>query len=279
VHVKVQAGIKINYRLKSTPTLKSKSTVKSTPTLKSTANHKSTSSFKSTQIKLRLNQRPKKEVKVNVWPKIKREGFLYKSTPTPLHFRGISPRKRSHSQGGKNYSQVKGSPTNLKLPLYKRKTFKTKTTLSKRRETFEDSKWRSSLSSPKSALQDRDWIRGFCSCSFVTNSRDLCNTYKFRLFTNLWLQILTRLVGQSQPLISFFKIKTSKSKHHFFQRSHGYQKRCLSSFEENTGAFSRRPCQNRTIPKRQVYGMQTRSMVKATTVVTVRQTMAPSPKQ
>jgi len=49
--------------------------------------------------------------------------------------------------------------------------------------------------------------------------------------------------------------------------------------KKNTGSFSQRSLQASTIPKRQLHGMQTRSMAKATTVVVIRQTTEPSPKQ
>jgi len=49
--------------------------------------------------------------------------------------------------------------------------------------------------------------------------------------------------------------------------------------KKNTGSFSQRSCQAGTIPKRRVHGMQTRSMATATTVVVVRLTAEPSPKQ
>ena len=68
-------------------------------------------------------------------------------------------------------------------------------------------------------------------CSFVPHIRDctqiLWNTNKCHLFIILWLQNLT----PSLPLIYFSKVKTFKSKQHFLQRSHGYKKCCLSSFE------------------------------------------------
>jgi len=51
------------------------------------------------------------------------------------------------------------------------------------------------------------------------------------------------------------------------------------ALKKNIGSFSRKSCQASTIPKRQVHGMQTRTMAKATTVVVVRQTAEPSPKQ
>jgi len=44
-------------------------------------------------------------------------------------------------------------------------------------------------------------------------------------------------------------------------------------------SLSQRSCQVGTIPKREVHGMETRIMAKATTVVIVRQKVTPSPTQ
>jgi len=49
--------------------------------------------------------------------------------------------------------------------------------------------------------------------------------------------------------------------------------------KKNIGSLSRKSYQACTIPKRRVRGMEARSMAKTTTVVIIRQTATPSPKQ
>jgi len=82
-------------------------------------------------------------------------------------------------------------------------------------------------------------------------------------------KFLARLVGPSLTLISFSKIKTSKSQKHFLQRSHGHQECCLTRFEDKH-RITRISCQAIIVPKRREHGMKTRSVAKAAMVVVVR---------
>jgi len=86
-------------------------------------------------------------------------------------------------------------------------------------------------------------------------------------------------VGQSLPLISFSKVKTSKSKQHFLKEATATKNVASQALKKGIGSLSQRSCQAGTIAKRRLHGMETRSMAKAVAVVIVRETATPSPKQ
>jgi len=108
----------------------------------------------------------------------------------------------------------------------------------------------------KTNPKERDQIRELYICSFVINIWDctqiLWNAIQISFVTFLCLQILTRSMGQSLPLILFSKIKTSKSKQHFLQRSHAHKKVASQASKKNIGSLSRRSCQTVIVPKRWV---------------------------
>jgi len=89
---------------------------------------------------------------------------------------------------------------------------------------------------------------------------------------------LARLVGPSLPLISFSKVKDFQVQTRFSSKKPWLPKTLPLKLQRRTLDLSfQDPA--KTIPKRRVHGMQTRSMAKAATVVVVRQTAEPLPKQ
>jgi len=142
---------------------------------------------------------------------------------------------------------------------------------------------RSRFSSWKSTSQDGDRIRWLYICSFVTNIIDCTQffeiQYKFHLFTILWLQILACSVGNLYLSSLSPKPRLSSPNNIFFKEAMTTKNVASQTSKKNIGSLSRRLCRAGTIPKRRVHGIQKRSMAKAATVVVVRQTAAPSPKQ
>ena len=177
---------------------------------------------------------------------------------------------------------MKSSLSKLKLSLRER-PWRLRHSLWKRRKIFEDFKWRSRLSRPKSTTWRHRSNQRMFICSVMLDIRDctqiLWNTIQISFVHKLVITnfgTLGRTISTSHLFLP--KSRFPSPNKIFFKETMTTKNVTSQASNKNTGSLPQRSRQVGTIPKRRVRGMKTRSMAKAITVVVVRQTIIPSPK-
>ena len=145
---------------------------------------------------------------------------------------------------------------------------------------------RSGVSIWKPTPDDGDRTRELYICSFVSyNKYYRCtqifwNTIQISFVQNFVITNFCTLSGTMSTSHRFLQNQDFQVQNNiFFKEAMATKNVALQASKKNIWSLTRRSCQASTIPKRRVYGMKTRSMAKAATVVVVRQTTTPSPKQ